>query len=267
MAGMDKPSKIYPLSPNSTSAFMPPQIQDPSLRGASFDQLIENRGIRFIHRKSLPCPNLKDLDQNSHDPLCVVCDGSGLLYYHEKEIYGLFYSNSLERMFEHHGVWEVGNAVVTLPTHYDDGEEADFNMFDQLVIPDFTVRTWELKEYRPTADNSQYMRYPIQKIDYLASAQNDVLKVYQEGVDYVLDHGSVKWLPGKQPSYDNVNERGDVYVIAYYMNPVYTVLQHLRELRITQEMDETGHKVSKRLPQSLVIKRDFMVNYPEGTNN
>jgi hypothetical protein len=261
--GMDKPSTIYPKVSTSAPAFMPYQIPDPSLRGGSFDQLLQQRGIRFIHKKALPCPNLKDLDQNTHDPLCKVCDGSGLLYYAAKEIWGIFYSNSLERMFEHHGVWEVGTAIVTLPTEYPDGTEADFNIFDQLEIHDFTVRLWELKEFVPTSGLVQTVRYPIQKVDYMASAENDVLKVYQLGTDFNVVDGSIVWVSGKQPSYDNINERGDVFVLAYFAHPVYTVLQHMRELRITQEMDASGNKVSKRLPQQVLVKRDHLYNSPE----
>jgi hypothetical protein len=267
MAGMDKPGNPYlppSLVPTSTPSQMPPQIADVSLKGVSFDQLINQRGIHFIHRKAIPCFNIKDINQNTHDPLCTICDGSGLYYYQEKEIVGVFYSNSLERMFEHHGVWDVGTAVVTLPTEYPDGTEADFNIFDQLVIRDFTVRMWELKEFVPTATNIQQVRYPIEKIDFMASASNDIIKTYTPDVDYVLTaDGKIQWLPGKEPHYDSINERGDVYVAAYYANPVYTVLQHMRELRITQEMQPDGRKIAKRLPQQVLVKRDYLRNSPE----
>lgn len=264
MAGMDKPGQVYPSVPTSTPSVMPPQILDPSLKGVSFDQLIKQRGIRFIHRRAIPCFNVKDLDQNTHDPLCTVCDGSGLYYYREKEIYGVFYSNSLERMFEHHGVWDVGSAVVTLPVEYDDGEQADFCMFDQLVIPDFTVRMWELKEFVPTTGLIQQVRYPIQKIDFMGSADKSIVKQYQIGVDFNLTtDGKIQWVAGKQPIYNTTLERGDVYVVSYFANPVYTVIQHMRELRITQEMGATGVKTAKRLPQQVLVKRDFLRNSPE----
>lgn len=267
MAGMDKPSKTYAspaLATTSTPSIFPPQIPDPSLRGIGFDQLLAQRGIRMIHRRAIPCFNISDLDQNTHNPTCSVCDGSGIYYYREKEIYGIFHSNSLEKMFEHHGVWEVGSAVVTLPTEYPDGEEADFNMFDQLVIPDFTSRMWELKEFVPTDDLIQQVRYPIQKIDFIASAANSTVTEYEVGTDLTLtDDGKIQWVDGHEPSYDNVNERGDVFVVSYYANPVYTVLQHMRELRITQELQADGTKMAKRLPQQILVRRDFMRNGAE----
>ena len=265
MANMDKPINGYSSTDVSLPSMMPPQIPDVSLRGASFDQLLENRGIRMFHLKVIPCFNIKDINQGTHDPLCTVCDGSGLYYYQEKEIVALFHSNSLERTFEHHGVWDVGSAVVTLPTEYPDGTEADFNIFDQLVIKDFTVRMWELKEFVPSATNIQQVRYPIQKVDFMASADDtDVVKVYTVGVDFNLTiDGKIQWIAGKEPAYNNIDERGDVYVVSYYANPVYTVLQHLRELRITQEMQADGQKIARRLPQSVLVRRDYLRNSPE----
>ena len=263
MAGMDKPNGIYPRVSTSSQAQMPLQIPDPSIKGVAWDQLLQQRGIRFMHYRALPCPNVKDLDQNSHVPQCVVCDGSGLYYYHPKEITGLFVSNSLEKMFEHHGVWEVGSAVVTLPVEYPDGEEADFNIFDRLVIQDFTVRMWEQKEFVPNATLTQQVRYPIEKVDYMVSAENNVIKEYKAGIDFNVVDGKIQWIKGQQPTYNNVLERGDVYTVVYYAQPVYTVLQHMRELRITQEMQADGTKIAKRLPQSVLVKRDFLVNSPE----
>lgn len=263
---MDKPNKILPSSPTSTLPFMPPQLQDPSLKGVSFDQLLSNRGIRFIHRKALPCPNIDDLNANTHVINCPICDGSGMIYYHEKEIYGVFYSNSLEKQYEHHGVWEVGSAVITLPVEYSDGTQADFNTFDHLYIPDFTVRMWEMKEYEKNPGNIQKLRYPIQKIDTILSADTTTLKEYKVDIDFNLVDGNIVWIAGKEPNYNYALGRGDVLAIAYYANPVYTVVQHMRELRITQEMGTDGKKIARRLPQQIMVRRDYLANPPETDN-
>jgi hypothetical protein len=263
---MHKPNNAMVKSPTSSNSQMPTFIPDPSLNGQSFDQLINNRGIRFVHRISVPCPNIQSRDDNSHDPHCPVCEGDGMFFYQEKEITGLFYSNSLEKTFETMGVWEFGTAVVTLPTQYPDGSQADFNMLDQLVIPDFTVRLWELQEYSPDASGIEYLRYPIQKIDYLAFANNGVIQPKIEGVDFIIQDGGIKFLPGSIPRYDNVNERGDCYTISYFANPVYTVVQNLRELRVSQEMI-SGQKTTIRLPQQVLVKRDFLANANDTKRN
>lgn len=261
---MDKPNKPYPNTSTSTQPYMPQQILDPSIRGASWDQLLQNRGIRFIHRKAIPCSNVTSLDSNSHEPDCPFCDNSGIIYYQDKEVFGVFQSSSLERTFEQQGMWEIGSAVCTLPTEYEDGTQADFNTYDKLVIPDFEIRYFEMKEYEPRVDNKQILRYPVIKVDTLQTVdRTNGVTTYHVGVDFVLTtDGAIQWLPGKAPSYDNVNERGDVFSISYYTNPVYNVLQPLRELRISQEM-VNGQKVSKRLPQQILVKRDFFLNVSE----
>lgn len=254
---MDKPNKQYSVTSTSSPSPMPQQLADPSIKGVSFDQLLENRGIRFIHRRSVPCPNMSRLDDNNHDPDCTHCDDSGLLYYDEREIWGVFQSNSVEKTFEQQGIWEIGSAVITFPAEYADGTQADFNTFDELIIPDFTVRLWELKDYEQTSNNQQSLRYPIEKVDYMSTITNDVLKRFVEGTDFIITDGNIEWLSGKAPE-----SVGDVFTVAYYAYPIYKVLQPLRELRISQEW-VNGEKIARRLPQQVLVRRDFLVGKGE----
>lgn len=252
-----KPDQILPNTPTSTPSPMPLRIPDPAFRGESHDQILQNRGIRFLHKKATPCPNMNRLDDDSHDPQCPFCDNSTWLFYDEKQITGSFMSNSLEKIFERMGIWEIGSALVSVPTQYDDGTEADFNTFDQLIVLDYEVRMWELKEYEPTTGNKQKLRYPINHIEYAAVISNGILRVLEEGVDFNIVDGMIEWVAGKQPSYNNTTEAGDVVTFSYFANPVYNIVQTLRELRVTQEMVD-GQKQARRLPQQLLVKRDFL---------
>jgi hypothetical protein len=266
---MDKPSQVYPApakTNNSTPAQMPPLIPDPSILGQSFDQLLQQRGVRMLHSKVMPCPNMVGVDNNAHDPNCTFCDSDGFIYYAEKEIWGAFGGNSIQKTFEAHGVWETGTATITLPTEYPDGTEADFNTFDRLIIPDFSVRLWELKEYEPREGGIQELRYPAQTIDraisIIETTVNNVTtqsqKEYVVGVDFTINtNGQIVWIDGKEPAYDVTAQRGEVISWAFYSVPVYMVVQTLRELRITQELSAAGQKVARRLPQSILVKRDF----------
>lgn len=230
----------------------------------NFDQLLNNRGVRFVHHRAIPCPNMNNLDDNNHDPLCPHCDGSGILYYSPREIVGTFLSNSIEKQFEYQGVWEVGTAVVTLPSEYADGTQAEFATYDKLVLTDYTVRLYEKKAYEPRPDNKQQLRYPIEKVEYLVTVTDSEVKEYIAGVDFnVSGDGMIEWVPGNTPGYDTVADQGQIFGVSYYAFPVYVVLQPMRELRITQQMMPDGSKVSIRLPQHLVVKRDFFVNKPE----
>lgn len=259
---LPKPNEIYPNSPTTSPSQMPLYIPDFSIRGESFDQILANRGVRFIHRIAAPCPNMKSITDNNHDPNCLVCGNHGFVYYREKEIFGVFASNSLEKNFEQQGVWEIGTAVVSLPTEYADGEQADFNTFDQLLIPDFEVRVWELLEFQPTPNDQQLLRYSIQNIDQIFSVINNQKVDYQEGVNFTIVDGAIQWIPGKTPPFFDSDDRGTVLSITYLANPIYNVLQHLRELRITQEFVGTT-KVAKRLPQQILVKRDFITRLPD----
>ena len=127
-------------------------------------------------------------------------------------------------------------------------------------MPDFEARTWQQFEYDTTA--TQKLRYPITGIDQMTSVENGVIKTYVEGTDFNIVDGDISWISGKEPAYDSINERGTVISVSYFMNPVYSVLQHMRELRVTQEYVD-GNKVARRLPQEVLVKRDFIVRPPE----
>jgi hypothetical protein len=259
---MDKPGQVYPppaQSITSTQSPMPIYLPDPSIKGVSFDQLLNQRGIRFIHSKAVPCPNILTVDNNAHNPDCEFCDDSGILSYGETEMRGVFSGNSIEKTFEAHGVWEVGTAVVTFPTEDAEGNQVDFNTYDRLIMPDFTVRMWEMKEYEPRTGGTQELRYPIQKVEYASSIRNGVQKFYTQGTDFNINtEGQIVWIPGQEPFYDASSDHGEVIIWSFYAHPVYVVVQSLRELRITQEF-VNGQKVARRLPQQVLVRRDFMI--------
>ena len=255
----DEPNKIYPTkTATSVPSSMPPLLPDPSIFGVSFDQLLTNRGVRMLHSKAAPCPNIQTVDDNAHQPNCPFCDNNGFLHYDEREIWATFGGNSIQKTFEAHGVWEIGMATVTAPTEYPNGDEVDFNTYDRLRIPDFTVRMWELKEYEPRPGNIQNLRYPIQKVDYASSIVAGVQKFYIVGTDFNIDdNGQIVWVEGKQPAYNSNTGHGVPITWVFYAEPIYYVVQTLRELRITQELTQ-GEKVARRLPQSILVKRDFL---------
>ncbi|CAN5950525.1 unnamed protein product [Sphagnum jensenii] len=239
---------------------MPMYSPDPSIKGSSFDDILKNRGVRFVHAKATPCPNILTLDSNAHEPNCTFCDNNGFMHYDPKDIWGMFTGNSIQKTFEAHGVWEIGTAVVTLPTEYPDGTQADFNAFDKLTIPDFTVRLWELKEYEPRPGNIQQLRYPIVNVDRVSSIlqAGSVQKIYTQGVNFNINaQGDIVWIDGMQPAYNPQTGHGEVLTWSFYANPVYLVVQTLRELRVTQEL-VNGQKVATRLPQQILVRRDFL---------
>lgn len=269
---MKKPDQSYDKSKRSTPSPMPQNILDPSIRGASWDQLLQNRGIRFRHRVAMPCPNMKGLDENNHTPNCTYCDNSQMLYQEffpgtttVREIWGAFTTNTLEKMFEIQGVWEVGTAVITFPAEYPDGQQAEFNTFDQFYCPDFEVRLNDLIEYESQPNKLTRLRYPVVSIEYMTAVVSGSLYNYIKGTDFEITvDGDIHWLV--EPMYDSANDLGQVISITYNANPVYTVQNILHEMRVSQEYDiATGQKIARRLPQQVLVKRDFLLQ-PEDHN-
>lgn len=261
MSNMDKPIAPFPNAPFSTGQIMPLNLPDPSIRKESFDELLRNRGIHFIHRRAVPCPNLRSLDDNTHDPNCTFCGNKGFMYYESKEIVGAFSSNSLQKIFEHQGIWEIGTASVTMTSEYVDGTQADFAMYDQLYIPDYEERLWELREF--IEDKDILLRYPITKLDSITSVERGVLTTWILGTHFTIDgNGNMHWISDIKPSYNSNTERGSVLAISYFAHPSFIVVQHMRELRATQEKQGVG-KVAVRLPQQLLIKKEFLVRQQE----
>jgi hypothetical protein len=156
----------------------------------------------------------------------------------------------------------MGTVMVTVPTHYPDGTEADFSMFDRMEVVDFEVRLWELKQYEPTPSGVQKLRYPIVKTSRVEAVTTSARKEFIEGVDFNIVGGGISWISGREPEYDAYNGIGQVYSVNYYCKPIYVVLNPLRELRITQEQKGASRQV-ERLPQQLVLRRDFYVNGPD----
>ena len=253
---VDKPSQQYPNSLGSFQSLFPNLLPDPSIKGDAFDQLLQNRGIRFIHKMAAPCPNINVLDDNNHDPECPFCDNSQILYVQEREIWGTLSNNSLEKLYEIQGVWEVGSAVITFPTHYPDStDQADFNIFDQLICPDFQVRLSDIRQYDGTGKTE--CKYPIVKAVNITSISSGVLKTYEVDVDYTIVDGNISWIAGQEPAYNSIEDIGEVLSVTYVANPVYNVQQTLHELRVTQEL-VNGVKTAIRLPQQVLVKRDFL---------
>jgi hypothetical protein len=71
--------------------------------------------------------------------------------------------------------------------------------------------------------------------------------------------GNIQWISGFTPP------ENEVLVFHYYAHPVYNVLQHMRELRISQQWI-SGKKIAKRLPQQVMVRRDYF-NKPAEKEN
>lgn len=247
---------------------VPANLPDPQLAPEQFEQLIKNRGLRWKHEKASPCPNIKDLETNIHNPNCKACD-NGMLFYGATEVHGVFQANKLERMYEINGAWDVGEAVVTYSAYADGpdgtpgaGAAIDLQHFDRLTCLDYEFRFQELIEHSPTGIDR--LRYPALVVEFLATKS----KTYVQNQHFTINEaGYVQWLSNDQPGYDQLNERGEIFTIAYCAQPVYYVVQLIHETRATKAVDvATGESKAVRLPQQVLIRRDFLFNNKADTD-
>ena len=159
------------------------------------------------------------------------------------------------------GQWDVGEAVVTFSAYEDGpdgtpgaGKAVDLQHFDKLICMDYEFRWQERIEHSPTGVDR--VRYPALDIEYVATKS----KQYFLNTHFVIDeNGNVKWISQDQPSYDQLNQRGEIYTISYTARPVFYVVQLIHEIRATKAVDPmTGIKKAIRLPQQVLIRRDYM---------
>lgn len=270
---MRDPNKKFKRSKGQISRGTPDSLPDPLLDKIAYDELIKNRGLRWKHFKGTPCPNLGDLEIQSHDPNCNACE-NGMLFYEGGEVHGVFQANRLERMYEIQGVWDVGEAVITFSANMDDidgnpglGAPVDLQHFDKLMCLDYTFRWQELIEHSHVGIDR--LRYPALTVEFVATVSGKVKNFYVGRDFQITSEGFIEWLPnGNKPTYDQLNSRGEVYTISYCARPVFYVVQLLHEIRATKaaKPGTRNEKIAVRLPQQVLIRRDYLFTHPSDTD-
>jgi hypothetical protein len=250
---MSQPKVPKIKMPGMSMGQMKSPLMQATLSPEIFEELIAHHGIRMIHSRPVPCPNVRDLNDGSHSPACNFCF-NGFFYYDKKEFVGVLFSNSMDRRFQAQGTWDLDNAYIIVPVRDSDGEILDVQYFDQIVIPDFTVRYYQRIEHSQSGiDRAQF---PVISIDYLVDASG---KVYSPDVDFIADNGRISWVQGgERPGYDPIQDKGVIYSVNYYTRPAFTVVGLPHQLRMTQTKDETGNNVQARYPQLCSVRKDFI---------
>jgi len=251
--------------------FPPIPLWDPQFDAASFDELLQNRGLRWIHEKAAYCPNVSDLEVQVHDPNCQDCE-NGYYFFPANEgkpIYGAFYQNKLERLYEINGLWEAGDAVITFTSYNRGGPDNqgepsqgsmnDFKVGDKLTCLDY-VFTWQERiEHSPSGVDR--LKYPAKEVEFVADRE----RRYQLGTDFeITPQGHIAWLTPNRPKFNQLRNQGGIYTIVYTANPVFYVMQLLHEIRATKGVDrETGALQAIRLPQQVLVRRDYFFKHPD----
>lgn len=259
-----RPTKTFSdagLIKPATPSILPNPLLDP----IGFEQLIRNRGLRWKHEKGAICPAVKDLETLEHDPNCRKCE-NGYLFFNPVEVMGTFESNKLEKMYEIQGTWTVGEAITTFASYLDGpngepglGAMVDFQQGDKLTCLDYSFTWQELVEY--SLLGTDRLRYPALHVDFLA----DTERTYALNTDFeITPEGNIKWVSGNRPKYLADRSKGSVYTVVYSARPIFYVVQIMHEIRATKGYNRKTNKVEAvRLPQQLLIRRDFLFNRKE----
>ncbi len=244
-----------PTGSSLTQTF-PDEFNQVGLNATAFDRLIKSHGVRMIHARPIPCPNQRDIYASDHPPTCPICV-NGYVYYNQKEFLGAFIGNTLNRNFMMNGTWDIDQATLVLPAKYDDGSELDVQIFDHILIPDFTVRYYQRVQHSQVGVDR--LHFPAISIDKILGADG---KEYVPGKDVIVnEQGYLKWI-GKRPGYDLTIDQGGVYSVNYYCRPSFTVIGLPHQLRMTQTV-KNGHAVQERFPQVAIVRKDF-IPYQQG---
>jgi hypothetical protein len=182
---------------------------------------------------------------------------------------GIFSQGKLEKMYDAMGVWDIGQAVVTFQAFMDgpdgeisEGPAVDFQIGDRLTCLDYTFTWIELIEHNVSTSVDR-LRYPAITVEVIV---DEAGKRYHEGLHFnITSSGQIKWLTNERPPFQQDINRGGIYSIRYTARPVFFVTQMLHEVRATKGIDRTdGQLKAIRLPQQVLIRRDFLVNDDPG---
>lgn len=233
---------------------LPVPLPNVSLNPEAFEELIRSQGVRLYHQRPIPCPNVRDLTAPDHDPSCNACY-NGFLYYDQREFVGAFAGNDLNRNFGMNGSWDFDQATLIFPVRDSAGIEMDVQYFDQIVMPDFTVRYYQRVEH--SQSGLDRLQFPAHHVDYVEDANG---MKYAQDIDFIIDDGRIKWISGNRPGYNPMIDRGIIYSINYYTRPSFTVVGLPHQLRIAQTQGDIrgGPNTIARFPQLCVIRKDFI---------
>lgn len=250
---MSMPKTPNTPMPEQIFGQMQDELNQVGMNPAPFEQLIRAKGIRMIHQKPLPCPNQRTLTGGDHDPNCDLCY-NGYLYYDKKEFIGAFTSNSNNRQFGMTGTFDMDQATMIVPSKDIEGNEMDFQFFDQIMIPDFTVRIYQRVKANQTGLDR--LHYPATRIDKVVGPRGEE---YFPGIDCIVNEsGMIKWISQNRPGYDLEIDSGVIYSVNYYTAPRLTIIGMPHQLRVTQTKDKDGNSVQARFPQLVIVRKDFV---------
>jgi hypothetical protein len=224
----------------------------------AFDRAIRSQGVTFIHYRAMRCPvGMTDMysPRRPHEDHSGC--SNGFLYTKAGKFTCLFTGNGNQASVGEIGIQDGSTVSVTLPRHYDGTETPVYVApFDRLYLDEenIVVVNWQLFQHDPGSAKDK-LNFPAVTVQDLVDAQ---ARRYEQP-DFEVRDGRINWLTGNRPGLDPETGKGLVCSVRYTYRPYWYVRSLIHEVRVSQAENEyTGVREVKRMPQAIVLQREYI---------
>jgi hypothetical protein len=226
------------------------------LEPSYYHQLIAQHGIRVMIEKTSVCPNYRGTaTRMQHDTNCTLCD-NGFVHYDPIECWAVFQQNDLVKLFLKEGIFNPGQALITIPKLDENGQSILISYFDKVTLLDQEERFNEL--LNKSRGNMDKLRYQALSVEFVMDSEG---KRYYENAHFVLDKNqNIQWVDNQpRPEWNSTEGVGQTFTVTYRFRPVYRVMNLLHEGRYSSKIIDQ-YKSTTTFPQFMAIKKDFYVS-------
>lgn len=227
----------------------------PAVDSVAFEEAIRSNGLKLVHYSALKCPvglvALGDSRRPDHDH--EGCS-NGFIYTKTGCISALFQGNNNSAQSKDVGLVDGGTAVATFATAYNELDLSFYpSVYDRFYIEDCVpVATWEMFQTNLTGRDRTL--FPIHEVVYLMDSDG---RRYTVGSDFNIVNGAIVWIGSNRPGLNVNTGQGVICSIRYLYRPYWYAESFTHEIRIAQTVNFDGTRTAKRMPQQLVLKREY----------
>lgn len=229
------------------------------------DQLVKDLGVRVRLYKSTPAPNMKSIesyDQDLNDPI----SNNNMIDFDCEETIALFQQQSMMESFQIQGTYHIDEILVTFLSG------VTLAPFAKIELLDFEEDFYELVP-RQVGSDVDFLKYKACRVlgIFTYDRSSKTTDRYYQGTDFELtEEGDIQWISTHRPA------DKQVYTIYYKYRPIYRALKAVHRDRFSQyNLRVQNIKAPKttvdgntyvKLPETWVIKRDFLLERKKNTN-